>query len=79
MRIQNTPLSIEDFRKSNWQEVIELSEKKECHYYSSAFFEKAREHEEKNDTFTIYPSIEVKPIRHEETIKTAYEKSRQDY
>jgi hypothetical protein len=49
MRIQNTPLSIKDFRNSNWQEVIELSEKKECHYYSSAFFKKAREHEEKND------------------------------
>lgn len=62
MSIQNTPLSIEDFRKSDWEEVIELSEKKECHYYSSAFFKKAREHEETNDKknqeiFTILGGI----------------------
>ena len=45
----NTSLSLEDFKKSNWQEIIDLSEKKECHYYSSAFLKKARESEEKND------------------------------
>ena len=49
MPTKNTPLSIEDFNKSNWQEVIDLSEEKECHCYSSAFFKKARENEENND------------------------------
>lgn len=58
----NTTLSIEDFKKSNWQEVIDFAEKKECHYYSSAFLKKARESEEKNDEinkeiFTILGGI----------------------
>jgi len=59
---KNTSLSMEDFRKSNWQKVIELSEEKECDYYSSEFFKKARECEEKNDRknqeiFTILGDI----------------------
>ncbi len=49
MPIENIPLAIEDFDQSNWQKVIENSEKKECHYYSSAFLKQARECEEKNE------------------------------
>lgn len=62
MPIQNTSLSIEDFRTSNWQEVIELSEIKECYHYSTLLFKKARDYEEKNDhtnqaVFTILGGI----------------------
>jgi hypothetical protein len=49
MQTDSIQLSVEDFRTLNWQEVIEVSEKRECHYYSSAFLRKARECEEKSD------------------------------
>lgn len=49
MPLQNIQLSKDDFDNSEWEKVVENSEKKECHYYSSAFFKKANECAENKD------------------------------
>lgn len=49
MSEESTTLTTDDFDKSNWQEIVESCQKKECHYYSSAFLKRARESDEKND------------------------------
>lgn len=46
---ESTLLTIKDFAKSNWQEIVESCQKKECHYYSSVFLKRAKEFEEQND------------------------------
>jgi len=49
MSEESKTLTIDDFDKSNWQAIVESCQKKECHYYSSAFLKKARESEEQNE------------------------------
>ncbi|MDH3359663.1 MAG: hypothetical protein OEL55_02230, partial [Desulfobulbaceae bacterium] len=49
MRLQNIPLSKEDFQKSGWEKILENSDKKECHSYGSEFFKKANECAENKD------------------------------
>jgi hypothetical protein len=49
MPLQNIPLSKDDFDKFDWQKIVEVSDKKECHNYSTAYFKKANEFEKNND------------------------------
>ncbi len=49
MPLQSIRVSTDDFGNSEWEKVVENSEKKECHYYSSAFFKKANECTENKD------------------------------
>jgi len=49
MPLQNIPLTKNDFDKSQWDKIVDGSEKKECHSYSTLFFAKAREFEESKD------------------------------
>jgi hypothetical protein len=45
MNLQNIPLTKSDFESSQWEELINKCDEKECNKYSTIFFEKAREAE----------------------------------
>lgn len=45
MNLQNIPLTKSDFESSQWEELINKCDEKECNKYSMIFFEKAREAE----------------------------------
>ncbi len=49
MPLQNIPLSKDDFDKLDWQKIVEDSDKKECHNYSTAYFKQGNEFEKNND------------------------------
>lgn len=49
MPLKNIPLTKDDFNDSNWINVIEECEEKECHRYSTQFYAKARVFEESGD------------------------------
>ena len=48
MNLQNIPLTKNDFESSQWEELINKCDEKECNKYSTIFFEKAREAETAN-------------------------------
>ncbi len=49
MGLKNIPLEKKDFDDAQWQRIVDACDQKECHYYSSLFFSKAREAEAEND------------------------------